>query len=588
MLHLTGYDLPLEELQRFRQLHSRTPGHPEYGETEGVETTTGPLGQGFGNAVGMALAESLLAARFNTPEHKIVDHYTYVLVSDGDLMEGISHETASLAGHLRLGKLICLYDDNQISLDGPTRMAFSEDVQTRFEAYGWQTQKVDGHDMLAIEKALTVARAESARPSILLCRTVIGTGRPNKAGTHEAHGSPLGPEEVELARKKLGWSYPPFTVPEEVRPLFRSGGERGQKLHARWNQLHAEWERKNPDKADTWRRTQARELPRDWEEKLPKFASTEKPMATRAASGKVINSLAETLPELIGGSADLATSNNTAVSGKPAVSAEDRAGRNLWFGVREHGMGAALSGMCLHGGIRPYGGTFFTFSDYMRPSIRLAALMKIPVIYVFTHDSIFLGEDGPTHQSIEHLPALRALPNLRVIRPAEANETAAAWALALRRTDGPTALVLTRQNLPIYDEACLGKGPERGGYILEKESGGDPQLILLASGSEVSLARDAAKLLKAKGFRVRVVSMPCWDLFDEQPEEYRRYVLPPHIKRRFAVEAASPFGWEHFVGESGRVHGLTRFGASAPLKDLQKHFGFTPEVIAAEAEKMMA
>lgn len=587
MLHLTGYKLPLEELQRFRQLNSHTPGHPEYGDTEGVETTTGPLGQGFATAAGMALAESLLAARFNTPEHKIVDHYTYVLASDGDMMEGISHEAASLAGHLRLGKLICLYDDNQISLDGPTRMAFSEDVQKRFDAYGWHTQKVDGHDRAAVEKAIEAARAESARPSLILCRTVIGKGSPNKAGSHEAHGSPLGPEEVELTRKNLGWSYPPFTVPEEVRALFLAGSERGAKVHAKWTQLLTEWEGKNAEKAALWKRTQKRELPRGWEEKLPRLASSEKPMATRAASGKVINCLAEILPELIGGSADLATSNNTSVSGKPPVSAEDRAGRNLWFGVREHGMAAMLSGMCLHGGIRPYGGTFFTFSDYMRPSIRLAALMKLPVIYVFTHDSIFLGEDGPTHQPIEHLAALRAIPNLRLIRPAEANETAAAWALALRRTDGPTALVLTRQNLPVYEEACLGKGSERGAYVLEKETGGDPQLILIASGSEVSLARDAAKLLKAKGLRVRVVSMPSWDLFEEQPESYRHSVLPPQVKNRLAIEAGSPFGWERYVGDAGKVHGITRFGASAPIKDLAKYFGFTPEVIAAEAEQMM-
>ncbi len=587
MLHLTGYDLPLSELQRFRQLGSHTPGHPEHGDTPGVETTTGPLGQGFATAVGMAAAEALLAARYNTADHRIVDHFTYVLASDGDLMEGISHEAASLAGHLRLGKLICLYDDNKISLDGPTKMAFTEDVQKRFEAYGWHTRSVDGHDRAAVEKGIAAARSEANRPSLLLCRTVIGKGSPNKSNTHEAHGSPLGPEEVELTRKNLGWYYPPFTVPEEVRPLFAAGRERGAKLRAEWKGLLASWEEKNPEKAAVWKRTQKGELPGGWRDKLPRFAATDKPIATRAASGKVINALADVLPELIGGSADLATSNNTAVSGKPPVTAEDHGGRNVWFGVREHAMAAMMNGLCLHGGIRPYGGTFLVFSDYLRPSIRLAALMKQPIIYVFTHDSIFLGEDGPTHQPIEHLAALRAIPNLSVIRPADANETAAAWTLALERRDGPTALVLSRQNLPIYEETVPGKGSERGGYVIERETGGDAQIILIATGSEVSLARDAAKILREKGTRVRVVSMPSWDVFDAQPEAYRASVLPREVKRRLAIEAGTPFGWEHYSGENGRIHGIRRFGASAPLKDLQKLFGFTPEAVAAEGEAMV-
>lgn len=586
MLHLTGYPLPLEELKRFRQLGSHTPGHPEYGDTVGVETTTGPLGQGFATGVGMALAETLLAARYNTQEHAIVDHHTYVLASDGDLMEGISHEAASLAGHLRLGKLIVLYDDNRISLDGPTDLSFTEDVEKRFDAYGWHTKKLDGHDCTALEEAITAARGEVNRPSLLLCRTTIGKGSPNKENTHNAHGAPLGKEEVELTRQALGWSYPPFTVPEDVRPLFTKGSERGAKQRAEWQQRLASWESKNKDKAAAWRRTQKGELPAGWQEKLPKFSSTDKPMATRAASGAVINSLAETMPELIGGSADLATSNNTSVKGQPPVTDEDRLGRNLWFGVREHAMGAALNGMYLHGGIRPYGGTFMTFSDYMRPSMRLAALMKLPVIYVFTHDSIFLGEDGPTHQPVEHLAALRAIPNLHVSRPADANETAQAWVSALERKDGPTALVLSRQALPTSDESLPGKGPERGGYIIEKEEGGDAQIVLIATGSEVSLARDAASLLRDKKKRVRVVSLPSWELFAAQSEEYRRSVLPPGIKR-FAIEAASPFGWERFVGESGHVRCLTGFGVSAPLKDLQKHFGYTAEAIAAEAEKLI-
>jgi transketolase len=587
MLHLTGYDLPLSELQRFRQLGSHTPGHPELGDTVGVETTTGPLGQGFATAVGMAIAESVLAARCNTAELAVVDHKTFVLVSDGDLMEGISHEAASLAGHLRLGKLICIYDDNHISLDGPTKMAFSEDEERRFQAYGWHTQRIDGHDRGAVERALGAAVAETARPSLILARTIIGKGSPHKANTHEAHGSPLGPEEVEATRKNLGWSYPPFTVPEEVRPLYAAPGQAGAARRGEWLKTLAAWEAASPEKAAQWKRGLQRELPAGWRDKLPKFPSTDKPIATRAASGKVINALAEALPELLGGSADLATSNNTAVSGKPAYSAEDRLGRNFWFGVREHAMGAILNGMCLHGGIRSYGGTFLVFSDYMRPAIRLAAIMRQPVVYVFTHDSIFLGEDGPTHQPIEHLPALRAIPNLSLIRPADANETVAAWALALTRTDGPTALILSRQNLPIYEETVFGKGSERGGYVIERETGGEAQLILLASGSEVSLARDAARLLRDKGTRVRVVSLPSWDVFEAQPEEYRRSVLPPAVKRRLAVEAASPFGWERYVGDAGAVWGMRRFGASAPLKDLQKHFGFTPEALAEEAERLL-
>ena len=586
MLHLAGYDLPLSEIQKFRQLGSHTPGHPEYGDTVGVETTTGPLGQGFANAAGMALAETLLAARYNTPEHRIVDHHTWVLVSDGDLMEGISHETASLAGHLRLGKLIAIYDDNQISLDGPTRLAFTEDVEKRFQAYGWRTQRIDGHDRAAIENALRSAREDGTRPQMILARTVIGKGSPNKSGTHEAHGSPLGPDEVELTRKALGWSRPPFEVPEEVRPLFARGAERGAESRKKWLSLFADWERKNKEKASTFQRALGRELPAGWRDKLPRFSSSDKPIATRAASGKTLNALAETLPELIGGSADLATSNNTSISGKPPVTPEEPAGRNIWFGVREHAMGGMLSGLCLHGGIRPYGGTFLAFSDYMRSSVRLAALMKQPVVYVYTHDSIFLGEDGPTHQPIEHVPSLRAIPNLHVIRPADANETVGAWALALERTDGPTALVLTRQNLPIYEETVVGKGIERGGYIIERESGGEPDVLIIATGSEVSLARDAAKLARDRGIRARVVSMPCREIFDEQPADYRASVLPRSVKRRIVIEAASPFGWGEIVGDEGRVIGMRGFGASAPLKDLAPHFGFTPEAVLGVIEEL--
>jgi transketolase len=585
-LHLAGYDVSLEDLRRFRQLGSKTPGHPEHGDTPGVETTTGPLGQGFANAVGMALAEALLAARYNTGEHTVVNHHTYVLASDGDLMEGISHEAASLAGHLRLGKLIALYDDNLISLDGPTELAFSEDVPRRFDAYGWHTQRVDGHDLDAISRALEAARAEVSRPSLIACRTIIAKGSPNKAGSSKAHGSPLGEEEVELTRKALGWTRPPFTVPEEARQLFREAAARGAAARAAWEGALASWESARPEEAREWRRTQARELPAGWKSRLPAFSSAEKPIATRAASGKVINALASVLPELIGGSADLKSSNNTEVEGKPAIAAERFDARNIWFGVREHAMGAILNGMSVHGGIRPYGGTFAVFSDYARPAIRLAALMRQPIIYILTHDSIFLGEDGPTHQPIEHLAALRAIPNLWVLRPADASETAAAWALALERTSGPSALILSRQNLPVLGATGLGRGTERGGYVID-DSSGEPDLILLATGSEVSLALGAAKILRGKGTAVRVVNLPCWELFDAQPEAYRRSVLPPHVRKRLAVEAASPFGWERYVGTEGRVHGIDRFGASAPLQDLAEQFGFTPEAVAAAAARYL-
>jgi transketolase len=589
LLHLTGYELPMEQLKLFRQWSSMTPGHPEYGEAPGVETTTGPLGQGFANGVGMALAESLLAARFNTPEHQIVDHHTYGLVSDGDLMEGISHEAASLAGHLRLGKLIYFYDDNLISIEGKTSLAFSEDAGKRFESYGWHVQRIDGQDRSEIAKALESARAEKLRPSIIIGRTTIAYGSPNKAGTHDAHGSPLGAEEVEATRRNLGWTHPPFTVPEEVKPLFAAPGQAGAKRREEWEHLFTDYRETNPQRAREWLRALARELPPGWTEKLPRFSSSEKPIATRAASGKVINALAATLPELIGGSADLAPSNNTLVSGERSVGPEDKGGRNLHFGVREHGMGGILNGLALHGGIRPYGGTFLVFSDYLRPSLRLAALMKQPVIYVFTHDSVFLGEDGPTHQPIEHIPSLRAIPNLRVLRPADANETAAAWACALEHTSGPTALLLTRQNLPIFEETAFGRGPERGGYILEREAGNRrPDIILIASGSEVALARDAARILREKGKAVRVVSLPCWELFEEQPLEYQEEVLAPPVTHRLAIEAASPFGWERYVGREGRAYGIRRFGASAPYKVIAEKLGFTAGAIVEEALEILS
>ena len=588
MLHLCGYDVPLEELKNFRQWGSMTPGHPEYGDTPGVETTTGPLGQGTANAVGLALAESLLAARFNTAEHTLVDHFTYALVSDGDLMEGISHEAASLAGHLGLGKLVYLFDSNAITIEGGTDLASSENTAGRFENYGWHVQKIDGHDRQAIAGALEAARGETARPSIIIATTTIGFGSPNKAGTSGVHGSPLGAEECELTREALGWDYPECSVPDEVRPLFLEPGSRGAEKHSAWNEMLEDYREKNPALAADWDRMQAGEMPAGLREKLPVFESSEGSIATRSASGKVINAVAEVIPELIGGSADLAPSNNTMVSGQDSIQGSKMDGRNMHFGIREHAMGAMMNGMVLHGGIRPYGGTFLVFSDYMRPSVRLAALMKQPVVYIWTHDSIFLGEDGPTHQPVEHLAALRAIPNLRVFRPADANETAMAWALSLEHRNGPSAILLSRQGLPIYDETVIGKGSEKGGYVIEREEGdAGPTVILLASGSEVATAREAAALLKEQGVGVRVVSMPCWEVFEEQDADYRESVLPRSVTARVAVEAGCSFGWDRYVGADGTVVCLDRFGASAPIKDLAENFGFTAENVAAKASALL-
>ena len=588
MLHLCGYDVPLEELKNFRQWGSMTPGHPEYGDTPGVETTTGPLGQGTANAVGLALAESLLAARFNTAEHTLVDHFTYALVSDGDLMEGISHEAASLAGHLGLGKLVYLFDSNAITIEGGTDLASSENTAGRFENYGWHVQKIDGHDRQAIAEALEAARGETARPSIIIATTTIGFGSPNKAGTSGVHGSPLGDEECQLTREALGWDYPECSVPDEVRPLFLEPGSRGAEKHSAWNEMLEDYREKNPALAADWDRMQAGEMPAGLREKLPVFESSEGSIATRSASGKVINAIAEVIPELIGGSADLAPSNNTMVSGQDSIQGSKMDGRNMHFGIREHAMGAMMNGMVLHGGIRPYGGTFLVFSDYMRPSVRLAALMKQPVVYIWTHDSIFLGEDGPTHQPVEHLAALRAIPNLRVFRPADANETAMAWALSLEHRNGPSAILLSRQGLPIYDETVIGKGSEKGGYVIEREEGdAGPTVILLASGSEVATAREAAALLKEQGVEVRVVSMPCWEVFEEQDADYRESVLPRSVTARVAVEAGCSFGWDRYVGADGTVVCLDRFGASAPIKDLAENFGFTAENVAAKASALL-
>lgn len=590
LLHLAGYGLPMEELQRFRQLDSLTPGHPEFGHTRGVETTTGPLGQGFGNAVGMAIAERLAAAHFNREGFPLFDHHTWVIASDGDLMEGVSAEAASLAGHLKLGKLVVFYDDNEVSIDGPTSLAFSEDVGRRFEAYGWRVLKVaDGNDLEQLEAAITEAATESERPTLVAVRTVIGYGSPKKAGTAEAHGAPLGKEEVAATKKALGWPLEPtFLVPDEACRPFDRARERGRQLEAEWNDLLDRYREAHPQEAADLKRRLAGELPPDLESVLPAFSPGDKPVATRSASGQVLNALAARLPELVGGSADLTPSNNTFLKGSESFSAAHPEGRNLRFGVREHAMGSVLNGIARSGIYHPYGGTFLIFSDYMRPPIRLAALMKLPVIYVFTHDSIFLGEDGPTHQPVSQLASLRSIPNLTVIRPADAAETAAAWMVAVQKKDGPTALVLTRQNLPILGETVEKAriNLPKGGYVL-LDSPGEPEILLLATGSEVSITLEAAKTLRAEGVRARVVSLPSWDLFESQPADYRESVLPNAVRRRLAVEAATPYGWHKYVGLDGDVHGIDRFGASAPYKDLAKAFGFTAEDVAEHARRLL-
>ena len=589
LLHLTGYDLPLEELQSFRQWCSRTPGHPEYGLAPGVETTTGPLGQGFTNGVGMAIAEAYLAAHFNRPGHKIVDHYIYAIVSDGDLMEGVASEAASLAGHLRLGKLIYLYDDNRISIEGSTDLTFTEDRGQRFEAYGWHVQHVDGYDLEGIAAAIRAAQADP-RPSLILARTHIGYGSPHKQDTAEAHGAPLGEEEVRLTKENLGWpTEPSFLIPDQALAHFHQALEKGRVWEAEWQARFDAYAAEYPDLADEWRMVMSGELPAGWDAGLPTFRPEDGPMATRVASGKVLNAIAPHLPTLIGGSADLAPSCNTYLKGYGDFSADNRSGRNFHFGVREHAMAGILSGMALHGGIIPYGGTFLVFSDYMRPSIRLAAMMEIPVIYVFTHDSIGLGEDGPTHQPIEQLAALRAIPHLTVIRPADASETVVAWRVALERCEGPVALLFTLQSLPVLDRAILAPadGLARGAYVLAEAAGGQPDVILIATGSEVHPTLAARERLAEQGVRTRVVNMPSWELFERQPQFYRDAVLPPEVTARLAIEAGVPQGWHRYVGDGGDVIGIERFGASAPYKVLWEKYGFTAENIAARALEML-
>jgi transketolase len=589
MLFLTGYKLNLNEIKNFRQWGSKTPGHPEYGHTPGVETTTGPLGQGFTNAVGMAMTERHLAAIFNKGNQKLVDHFTYIMCGDGDLMEGISSEAASLAGHLGLGKLICVYDDNKISIEGSTGLAFTENVAARFRAYHWHVARVnDGNDLQAIQQALKDAQAVTTKPSLIAVRTHIAYGSPHKQDSHEAHGAPLGEEEVLLTKENLGWpANKKFYVPDRALKVFRRCLENGRKAEAIWKKKADAYARKHPELAKEWQAAITGKLPRGWDAKVPRFKDS-KPIATRAASGMVLNALADKLPTLMGGSADLAPSNNTLIKSSSDFQKGSYDGRNIRFGVREHAMGAILSGMAIHKGVRPYGGTFLVFADYCRPAIRLAALMKLPVIYVFTHDSVAVGEDGPTHQPVEHLAALRAIPGLIVIRPADATETAAAWRVALKTTNAPVALILSRQSLPILDRRQYPSAVSlaKGSYILA-DSDGTPDVILIGSGSEVNLCLEARGLLSKKGIAARVVSMPSWELFEKTSQSYKDSVLPPNVTAIIAVEAGISLGWERYVGNRGAVVGINRFGASAPGGTVMKNYGMKTANIVSKAMQML-
>jgi transketolase len=591
MLHLTGYDLALDELKAFRQWGSRAPGHPESFCTPGVEATTGPLGQGATNAVGMAMAERFLAGRYNRPGQTIVDHMTYAMVGDGDMMEGITHEAASLAGHLKLGKLVWLYDDNRISLDGPISLHFSEDVAKRFDAYGWHVQKVEhgDTDVEAIDKAIAAAKAD-ARPSLIMVHTTIGFGSPHKANTSEAHGSPLGPEEVKLTKMALGWDpEKQFYIPEEARAHFLTAVERGADAEAKWQKTFDAWAATNADLAAEWKLALKNELPANWDAAIPLFTPKDD-LATRVSGGKVLAAIASKVPWFLGGDADLSCSTMTTLTGQGDFSAATGHGRNIHFGVREHAMGAIANGMAYHGGVRPFTATFFVFSDYERPAVRMAAISKLPVTFVFTHDSIGVGEDGPTHQPVEHLAALRAIPNLWVIRPADANETAQAYRVAMKRTDGPVAVVLTRQKTPTFDRAKMAPATDlaRGAYVLSEAAGGPPQVILIATGSEVAIALAAQEKLAANGIRTRVVSMPSWELFVEQSPEYRDSVIPRDVPARVSIEAGCTLGWHRWVGDRGVTIGIDRFGASGPGPVLIKQFGFTADNIVRAATNLLS
>lgn len=589
LLHLTGYDLPLEELKNFRQYQSKTPGHPEFGHTHGVETTTGPLGQGLGTGVGMAIAEEFMAATFNKKDHKIVDHFTYAIVSDGDLMEGISHESASLAGHLKLKKLIYLYDSNQISIDGSTDLAFTDNTVKRFEAYGWDVQVIDGHNRDEIEKAIRKAQTTDT-PSLIECKTTIGFGSPNKEGTADSHGSPLGPDEIKLTKERLGLDpNKSFFISDEVNNEMRKAVLKGDQDESGWKELLKDYEHVYPNDGVLFKQFFTRDLKIDFDSTLPVFDADEKGMATRKASWMVLNNISKEIPNLIGGSADLTGSNNTDFKDSGIFDSSDRKGRYIHYGVREHGMAAALNGMALHGGVIPYGGTFLVFSDYNKPSIRIAALSNIPSIFVFSHDSVGLGEDGPTHQPIEHLAAMRAVPNVHLYRPADANETAICWKCAIERDNGPSLLALTRQSLPTLDRSKYERvsGVENGAYIIKKESGKVADLVMLSTGSEVHITLKAAEQLEKEGISTRVVSMPCIDLFEEQTKEYIDSVIPPDVKKRVSVEAGSTFGWHRWVGSDGLALGIDTFGISAPYEQVYDHFGLTPEKIAAKAKSLV-
>ncbi len=589
ILHLCGYDISIDDLKSFRQWDSITPGHPEFVLTAGVESTTGPLGQGFANAIGMAIAQEYLAAMFNKDDMKILDHYIYGICSDGDLMEGVSHEAASIAGHLKLGKVIFFYDDNNITIEGSTSLTFSEDIQKRFESYNWQTLHInDVNDLEQIDKAIKDAKGETDKPTLIITKTHIGYGSPNKQDTAAAHGSPLGEEEVKLTKKKLKWTEDKtFFIPDEVAEHFSDVKTKGRKIEDAWNKLFYDYKSKYPAEAEQFLKIMNNEFGDEWKSKLPSFSDVSENIATRSASGKVINSIEKELPTFIGGSADLAPSTNTLMKDETDFSATDRSGRNFHFGIREHGMASILNGMAIYGGIIPYGATFLIFSDYLRPAIRLGAISGIKVIYVFTHDSIGLGEDGPTHQPIEHLAAIRAIPKVVVIRPADANETVEAWKAALEHKGSPVALMLTRQKIPVLDRSVLSPAENlnKGAYVI-KDCDGEPQMILMATGSEVSITIEAADKLNEKGIKTRVVSFPSWELFEKQSEEYKKEVLPSKIKARVSVEAGIAQGWDKYVGDYGESISVDKFGASAPFKIIFENYGFSVKNIIKTAEKV--
>jgi transketolase len=594
LLHLSGYDLPLEELKSFRQWGSLTPGHPEFGHTAGVDATTGPLGQGIAMAVGMAMAEAQLGATYNKDKFNVIDHFTYAICGDGDLMEGVSHEAASFAGHLKLGKLILLYDSNDISLDGELSLSFSENVQTRFQGYGWQTLLVkDGNDLEALSKAVAEAQKETSRPTLIEVKTVIGYGSPNKGGKggHAGpHGSPLGTDETKLTKQAYGWPEDAeFFIPEEVTAHFAKVKQKGEQANAAWDKLVAEYKQANPELGAQFQAAVDGELPEGWDKDLPVYSTEDKPLSTRVASGNALNGLVNNVLNLTGGSADLESSTMTHLKGLSLFKPGSYDGRNIYYGVREFGMAGAMNGIMLHGGLRVFGGTFFVFTDYLRPAVRLASIMKLPVVYVLTHDSIAVGEDGPTHEPIEQLASIRIIPGLTVIRPADGNETSAAWAYAVANKHNPVALVLTRQNLPILEGAVKGarEGIERGAYVVSDAQGGKPQAQIIATGSEVQLAVASQKALAEEGIQVRVISMPSWDLFDKQDQSYKDSVLLPEVKARLAVEMAHPFGWERYVGDKGAVLGIDIFGASAPGDRVIKEYGFTVENVVSKVKALL-